>query len=151
MQISAKVDYALRAAAELACLHEGAVKGEQIALAQNIPFSFLENILLELKRANIVVTQRGAGGGYALARPADQITLADIIRAVDGPLAHIRGQRPETVVYSGAAESMQEVWIAVRANLRAILEHVTLADLAHHHLPDDIRALIDDDDAWSAH
>src|SRR5436305_3243214 len=117
MRVSAKVDYALRACAELAAAGDGPVKGERIAQAQQIPFKFLENILLELKHAGLVQSQRGAEGGYWLARGSDEITLADVIRAVEGPIANVRGLRPEQVEYAGAAEPLREVWIAVRANL----------------------------------
>jgi Rrf2 family protein len=147
MRISAKSDYAVRAAVELAA-GDGMVKGDTIAQAQDIPLRFLENILGDLRHAGIVRSQRGADGGYALARPADQVTVADIIRAVDGPLASVRGERPERVSYQGAAEPLAQVWIAVRANLRAVVEHVTLADLAAGALPAPIGALADDPDAW---
>ncbi|MGH3031435.1 MAG: RrF2 family transcriptional regulator [Gaiellaceae bacterium] len=148
MRISAKVDYALRAALELASAGEGPIKGERIAQAQGIPLKFLENILLELRHHGVVSSQRGAEGGYWLARPAEEITLAEIIRAVEGPLANIRGERPESVRYEGAAERLQEVWIAVRANLRAVLESVTLADVATGELPDEIASLSADPEAW---
>lgn len=148
MRVSAKADYALRAVAELACAGPRSVKGEHIADAQGIPLRFLENILLELKHDGIVATQRGSAGGYTLARPPAQITLADVIRAVDGPLANVRGQRPEDVTYIGAAESLQEIWIAVRANLRAVLETVTIDDLIHNRIPPQVHALTRDADAW---
>jgi Rrf2 family protein len=151
MRVSAKVDYALRAAAELAAFADGPVKGEQIASAQGIPLKFLENILLELRRHGLVQSQRGAEGGYWLARPASEITLAEVIRAVEGPLANVRGERPESVSYRGPAKSMQEVWIAVRANLRAVLETVTLADVAAGSLPRDVEAISSDPRAWEPH
>jgi Rrf2 family protein len=141
VRVSAKTDYALRAMAELAAAPPGLVKGERLASSQEIPLKFLENILTELRRAELVATQRGAEGGYRLARPADEITLADVIRAVDGPLANVRGERPDTVAYSGAAEPLRDVWLAVRANLRAVLETVTLADVAAGKLPDGIADL----------
>ena len=122
MRVSAKVDYALRAMAEVASVAPHPIKSERIAQAQAIPLKFLENILVELKHAGIVNAQRGAEGGYWLARPADQIRLADVIRAVEGPLANVRGVRPEAVEYGGAASRLGDVWIAVRANLRAVLE-----------------------------
>src|SRR5919107_573726 len=128
LQVSARADYALRAAAELARAEiegTGALKGERIAQEQGIPKKFMENILLDLKHSGIVRTQRGAAGGYWLARPASEISLAHVIRAVEGPLANIRGEWPEAVEYTGAAERLQEVWIAVRASLRAVLETVT--------------------------
>jgi Rrf2 family protein len=152
MRVSAKADYAVRAAAELAA-HEGAgpVKGEQIAHAQGIPAKFLENILLELRHAGLVQSQRGADGGYWLGRPAAEITLAEVIRAVDGPLANVRGARPETVEYGGAAAGLRDVWVAVRASLRGVLEAVTLADLAAGELPGSVGELVADPDAWRSH
>ena len=152
MRVSAKVDYALRAAVELAAAEgSGPVKGEQIALAQSIPLKFLENILLELRHHGLVRSQRGAEGGYWLARPADEITLAEVIRAVEGPLANVRGERPESTDYAGPAERMRDVWIAVRANLRAVLESATLADVAHGELPDAVSTLTADPEAWQPH
>src|SRR6266545_3577836 len=151
MRVSAKADYALRAVLELAAAGEGPVKGEQIAQAQNIPLKFLENILLELRHDGLVASQRGAEGGYWLARAPEEITLAEVIRAVDGPLANVRGARPETVEYSGPAERLKDVWIAVRANLRAVLESVTLADLAAGNLPEEIGAITSDPEAWQPH
>ena len=148
VRISAKADYALRAAAELASADGGPVKGERIATAQGIPPKFLENILGDLRQAGLVRSQRGAEGGYWLQRPADEIALADIVRAVEGPLATIRGQRPEDVDYVGAAEQLQRVWIAVRHNLRAVLETVTVADLAAGRLPDEVGRLADDPESW---
>ena len=154
MQVSAKTDYALRAAAELARAaadETGPVKGESISKTQGIPKKFMENILHDLKRSGIVRTRRGASGGYWLALPAEEISLADIIRAVEGPLANVRGEWPEAVEYSGAAEHLQEVWIAVRANLRAVLESVTLADLVEGDLPAPITELTRDPEAWVHH
>ena len=154
MQVSAKIDYALRAAAELAraaAEETGPVKGETISESQGIPKKFMENILHDLKRSGIVRTRRGASGGYWLALPAEEIALADIIRAVEGPLANVRGEWPEAVEYSGAAEHLQEVWIAVRANLRAVLESVTLADLVEGELPTPITELTRDPEAWVHH
>ena len=154
MQVSAKTDYALRAAAELAraaAEEIGPVKGETISEIQGIPKKFMENILHDLKRSGIVRTRRGASGGYWLALPAEEISLADIIRAVEGPLANVRGEWPEAVEYSGAAEHLQEVWIAVRANLRAVLESVTLADLVEGELPTPITELTRDPEAWVHH
>jgi Rrf2 family protein len=154
LQVSAKTDYALRAAAELASAaneEAGPIKGEWISEAQGIPKKFMENILHDLKRAGIVRTRRGASGGYWLARPAAEINLAEVIRAVEGPLANVRGEWPEEVEYPGAAEPLQEVWIAVRANLRAVLESVTLADLAEGSLPKAVTALTSDPEAWVHH
>ena len=150
MKVSAKADYAVRAAAELAAAQNtGApVRAESIATAQGIPQRFLENILSDLRHAGLVQSVRGAEGGHKLNRPANEITVADVIRAVDGPLAAVRGERPEAVTYAGPAEQLQRVWIAVRKNLRDVVEHVTLADLANGALPPQVDALADDADAW---
>jgi Rrf2 family protein len=148
MHVSAKADYAVRAAIELAAAPGGPVKGERIAEAQQIPLKFLENILSDLRHAGYVQSQRGADGGYWLAEPAEAITLADIIRAVDGPLANVRGARPESVAYSGSASHLAEVWIAVRVSLRGVLERVTLADLVAGALPASVKELTNEADAW---
>ena len=129
MRVSAKVDYALRAMVELAAADPPLVKGERLASAQSIPPKFLENILLELRHAGLVASQRGAEGGYRLARPAAEITLADVIRAVEGPIASVRGGRPEDASYGGPAVALREVWIELRAAMRAVLEGTTVADL----------------------
>jgi Rrf2 family protein len=150
MRITAKADYAVRAAVELVPAGEDAPrKADTIAASQSIPPSFLENILNQLKSAGIVRSQRGPDGGWWLARPADEVSLADIIRAVEGPLASIRGERPESVSYAGPAAPLQQVWIALRANLRGVLEHVSLANVADGKLPDDIMALAEDREAWT--
>lgn len=148
MRISAKADYALRAASELAAAGGGPVKGEALARAQDIPQKFLENILSDMRQAGLVRSQRGADGGYWLAKDAADITLADVIRAVEGPLASVRGQRPEEVDYPGAAAELQKVWIAVRSSLRSVVEHVSLADLADGRLPADVARRSKDPDAW---
>lgn len=148
MRISAKVDYALRAVVELACAGGHPIKAEQVAAAQEIPLRFLENILQELKHEGIVAAQRGSTGGYTLGRDPKKITLADVIRAVDGPLANIKGKRPEELSYAGTAQPLQMIWVAVRANLRAVLEAVTIDDLAHDRLPEEVRALVQNADAW---
>ena len=148
MRLSARADYALRAAIELADAENGHVTAEQLAKAQRIPGKFLEAILTQLRRAGLVRSQRGPDGGFWLARPAGEISLADIIRAIDGPLVDVRGERPEKVGYSGAAEPLQTVWIALRANERAILEEVTLAHLVSRDLPVRVRELADDPRAW---
>jgi len=129
MRVSAKVDYALRALLELAAAGDGPVKGEKLATAQEIPPKFLENILTELRRAEIVATQRGAEGGYRLARPADEITVADVIRALEGPIASVRGVRPDTLEYRGVAVGLKPLWLELRKQMRGVLEHTTLADL----------------------
>ena len=151
MRVSAKVDYALRAALELAAAGDGPVKGERIAQAQDIPLKFLENILLELRHAGLVQSQRGAEGGYWLARAPEEIKLADVIRVVEGPLANVRGARPESVEYAGPAAKLRDVWIAMRANMRAVLEELTLADVASGELPAEIVAITADPEAWESH
>jgi len=153
MRITAKADYAVRAAAELAVAEDDGVlvKGEQLARSQSIPQNFLENILTELRRAGIVRTRRGADGGYQLARPAAEITVADVLRAVEGPLAAVQGNRPESLHYACAAEHLPEVWIALRASLRSVLEHVTLADLASGKLPAVVKERTRIKDSWRAH
>ncbi len=149
MRITAKADYAVRAAAELAAAEgTGPVKGERIATAQDIPLKFLENILSELRTAGIVASRRGAEGGYWLDRPASEIAVADVLRAVEGPLASIRGTGPERLSYAGAAEVLPQMWVALRASLRIVLEGVTLADLAAGRLPPQVSALADAPDAW---
>jgi Rrf2 family protein len=147
VRTTAKADYAVRAAVELAAIG-GLANAEQIAQAQDIPLNFLENILRDLRRGGIVESRRGQAGGYALARPADEITVADVIRAVEGPLANVRGQAPEALAYPGAAGKLQDVWVALRANIRAVLEGVTLADVARGELPPHVEELTRDADAW---
>jgi Rrf2 family protein len=151
VRLSAKADYALRASLELAAAADAHVKAETIARAQSIPLRFLEQILLDLKHAGLVASQRGAEGGYWLARPPEEVALADVIRAVEGPLANVRGMRPEELEYEGAARVLREVFVALRANIRAVLEEVTLADAAAGELPDRVRELVGDDDAWAPH
>jgi Rrf2 family protein len=149
MRISAKADYAVRAVVELAAApDEKPVKAERIATAQGIPLNFLENILGELRHAGIVRSHRGAEGGFRLAKPANEITIADVIRAVEGPLASVRGGPPEQASYDGAAESLLRVWIAVRANLRSVVEKVTVADVAAGRLPRAVDKLAEDPEAW---
>ncbi len=149
MRISAKADYAVRAAVELAAAtDERPVKAERIASAQEIPLNFLENILGELRHAGVVRSHRGAEGGFRLAKPADEITIADIIRAVEGPLASVRGGPPEDTSYPGSSEALPRVWIAVRANLRKVVENVTVADVASGKLPAAIDKLAEDPEAW---
>jgi Rrf2 family protein len=135
MRVSAKVDYALRALTELAASPPGYVKAERLATAQEIPLKFLENILLELRRAEIVGSQRGAEGGYRLAKPAAAVSLADVIRAVEGPIATVRGARPEDTEYHGAASGLRDVWIELRTSMRGVLETTSLADLVERSLP----------------
>ncbi len=152
VRVSAKADYAIRAVVELASVADDLpAKGEQLAGAQGIPLRFLLNILQDLKRAGIVESHRGAEGGYRLARPPDTVALADIIRAVEGPLAQVGDARPEDLHYTGPAEALSEVWIAVRANLRAVLEVVTVADVTEGSLPKTVRDLVRDPEAWVSH
>ena len=149
MRISAKADYAVRAVVELAAVDdERPIKAERIASAQEIPLNFLENILGELRHAGIVRSHRGADGGFRLAKPADQVTVADVIRAVEGPLASVRGGPPEDAAYGGAAGTLPRVWIAVRASLRSVVEHVTVADVAAGKLPAQVDKLAKDPEAW---
>jgi Rrf2 family protein len=149
LKISAKADYAVRAAAELAAAPEGRlIKGEELARAQEIPLEFLENILRAMRMAGVVVTQRGIDGGYALARPADQITLAEVLDAVEGPLAGVQRTPLEDLAYPGAAARLVDVWIAMRASMRAVLESVTLADLAAGNLPDAVLEIVAGPGAW---
>jgi Rrf2 family protein len=149
MHVTAKADYAVRAVVELArSAQDSPRKVDEIAKAQSIPVSFLENILTQLRSSGIVRSQRGPEGGYWLAHPAEEVTLAQIIRAVEGPLVGVRGQRPEEVEYAGSAESLKQVWVALRANLRKVLEHVTVADVAAGRLPKDVLALTREEEAW---
>jgi Rrf2 family protein len=149
MRISAKADYAVRAVVELAGAPDGRpTKAERVATAQGIPLNFLENILSELRHAGIVRSQRGAEGGFRLAKPADQITIADVIRAVEGPLATVRGGPPEELSYPGHAAELARVWIAVRKSLRAVVERVTVADVANARLPRTVVKLSEDPEAW---
>ena len=152
VRVSAKTDYAVRAAVELAgAPGDGLMKAERIAEAQDIPLNFLENILAQLRQARIVESRRGPDGGYLLARPAKEITLADVIRAIDGPLAGVGGKRPQDLSYTGSAEPLQEIWVAVRASLRSVLERTTLADVAAGKLPANVAKLTSDPDAWTTH
>jgi Rrf2 family protein len=151
MRVTARADYAVRAAIELVGSSAAAPrKADSVAVAQGIPLSFLENILNQLKSAGIVRSQRGPDGGWWLLRAAETLTLADVIRGVEGPLASVRGERPEHLDYAGSAESLQAVWIALRANIRAVLEHVTLADVASGHLPKKVLALTREPTAWTS-
>jgi Rrf2 family protein len=149
VRVTAKADYAVRALLELTVAEKGPLKGERIAQAQDIPLKFLENILIDLRHAGIVRAQRGADGGYWLARPADDITVGEVIRAVEGPLASVRGESPENVDYRGAAEPLRTVWVALRASLRSVVDELTLADVAADRMPARIRRLTEQPDAWS--
>lgn len=150
VRISARADYAVRASIELAVAHPGgqATKGEAIGRAQSIPVHFLENLLADLRHHGIVRSQRGVDGGYWLAKPPADISLADVIRAVEGPLASLRGLAPEDVGYSGHAECLLGVWIAVRAAVRDVVENVTLADLVAGELPPSVQQLAARPGAW---
>jgi Rrf2 family protein len=147
MRTTAKADYAVRAAVELAAAGD-LLTAEQISQGQEIPLNFLENILRDLRRAGIVESRRGQAGGYTLARAAEEISVADVIRAVEGPLANVRGQAPESLDYPGSAETLRDVWVALRANVRAVLEQVSLAAIARGELPPAVEKLIGDPDAW---
>lgn len=147
MRLSARVDYALRAMAELAAA-DAPRTVEELSAAQLIPHKYLESILGELRRSGLLRSQRGPDGGYRLARPPAEISIADVIRALDGELANVRGSRPENLSYTGAAAPLQQVWIALRASERAILEGVTLAHVAAGRLPEPVAALIADPSAW---
>jgi Rrf2 family protein len=150
VRVSAKVDYALRAAVELAA-HEDddkLVTSEEIAERQGIPHAFLTNILQSLRQAGLVTSKRGPVGGHKLSKPSGEIVVADVIRAIDGPLAGVSGQHPEELDFIGSAKPLQDVWIAVRANLREILENVTLADVAANDLPKIVDKRAANEDAW---
>jgi Rrf2 family protein len=151
MRVSAKSDYAIRAMVELAAAGDGPTKAERISQGQEIPITFLENIMSDLRNGGLVRSQRGIDGGYWLARPAAEINLADVIRAVDGPLANVRGHRSEEVSYAGSAEPLREVWVAVRASLRRVLEAVTIADIVRGELPSEVSELTSDAEAWRPH
>jgi Rrf2 family protein len=152
VRLTVKADYAIRALAELAVRSDGAtVKAEELADAQKIPRGFLLGIMAELRNAGLVTSQRGHEGGFAFRRPPKEITLADVIRAVSGPLAMVGDDRPGEVTYSGAAAILSEVWVAVRANLRAVLEHVTVADVAAGRLPKSVQRLTQNPDSWQPH
>ena len=142
VRVSAKSDYAVRAAVELAAAHNsGPVKGEQIAEAQDIPLRFLENILGDLRHHGLVESRRGIDGGYWLSRSPEEITIGEVMRAAEGPLASVRGERPDELSYSGAAEPLKQVWVALRNNVRGILDNVTLADVIADRIPPGVEAL----------
>ena len=149
MRVSARADYAIRAALELAAAGDAPVRAEAIARAQAIPSKFLENLLVDLRRAKLVVSQRGRDGGYRLARPASKVTLADVIRSIDGPLAGVRDAAPEDLSYAGPAASLRDVWVALRASMRGVLETTTLEDVAGGKLPKQVRRLLKEPHAWT--
>lgn len=152
MHVSAKADYGMRALLELAAAYETdpalLVKGEAIATAQGIPMKFLEGILRQLRQAGIVRSQRGAEGGYRLDRDPRDVSIADVVRALDGPLAAVRGQRPEDLAYTGSSEHLREVWVAVRAAMRHVLENISLNDVAAGSLPTEVSDLLTEPGAW---
>lgn len=149
MRISARADYAVRAAVELAAAEPGRhLTSDALATAQGIPHRFLEVILQDLRRDGVVASQRGARGGHRLARPPAEVSVADVVRAVDGPLVFVNSERPQDLVYSGSAEALLPVWVAVRASVRRVLDAVTLADLVSGELPAGVRQLVDEPDAW---
>ncbi len=152
MRVSAKSDYALRALIEIASRTDGVpVSAEELGRLQDIPHGFLQAILADLRRSGIVMSIRGQSGGWRLARGSDEVSIADIVRAVDGPLVSVYGLRPEAVSYNDSARVLQLVWIAARANIREVFEHVTVAMLASGKLPPDIVRLTKDDEAWRPH
>ena len=148
MRLSARVDYALRAMSELAAANAPRTV-EQLSETQHIPNKYLESILGELRRTGLLRSQRGPEGGYRLSRPAEEISIADVIRALDGELANVRGSRPENLAYVGAATALQEVWIALRASERTILEGVSLAHVVSGEMPNAVAALVANPAAWS--
>ena len=150
MRVTARSDYALRAVAELAAAGGTLLKRDEIASRQEIPIEFLESVMLPLRHAGIVQSRRGSSGGYRLARAADTISLADVVRAVDGPMLVVRGDRAEDLVYPGPAKRIQDVWIAIRASLREILEGTTVDDMVHGRMPKAVRRLTEDPAAWTS-
>ena len=148
VKVTAKAEYAVRAMLELTASEDGLVKGERIARSQGIPLKFLENILVDLRHADLVHAQRGAEGGYRLAREPDEITLGEVIRAVEGPLASVRGEPPERMAYEGSSENLRKVWVALRASLRSVLDDLTLADVVSDRMPEHVRRLTEAPDAW---
>jgi Rrf2 family protein len=150
VRISAKADYAMRALLELAAKDEPLVKGDDIAEAQGIPIKFLEKIMSELKTAGIVGSQRGAEGGYSLIRPPAEVKLADVMRAIDGPIAIVRDTRPENLDYAGAAKGLRSAWVALRSSMRVVLESVTLADVLAEEFPPEVAEMLADPEAWES-
>lgn len=152
MRVSAKSDYALRALIEMAGRADGRpVSAEELGRLQDIPHGFLQAILADLRRAGVVISQRGQSGGWRMARAASEVTVADVIRAVDGPLVSVYGLRPEAVSYNESAEVLQHVWIAARHSLRDVFERVSIQHLSDGELPADVAARTADEDAWQPH
>ncbi|MFC6153066.1 RrF2 family transcriptional regulator [Nocardioides yefusunii] len=152
MRVSAKSDYALRALIEMAGGNDGKpVSAEELGRRQEIPHGFLQAILADLRKSGVVVSQRGQSGGWRLARPAEEVSVADVIRAVDGPLVSVYGLRPEAVEYNDSAAVLQHVWIAARSALRDVFETVSIAALATGELPEQVTSRTADEDAWQPH
>jgi Rrf2 family protein len=152
MRVSAKSDYALRALIELASRKDGApVSAEELGRAQEIPHGFLQAILADLRRAGVVMSQRGQSGGWRMAREPETVSVADVIRAVDGPLVSVYGLRPEAVTYNESADVLQHVWIAARSSLRDVFEQVTIRSLADRKLPRAVTSRTQSEDAWQPH
>jgi Rrf2 family protein len=152
MRVSAKSDYAVRALIEIARnAAEQPVRAEEIGRLQDIPKGFLQAILADLRKADILLSQRGQSGGWRFARRPAEVSLADVIRAVDGPLVSVYGVRPESVEYNATARGLQDVWVAARTSLRDVLEHVSIADLVDGSLPTAVTSRTADEDAWQAH
>lgn len=152
MRVSAKSDYALRALIEVARRDDGQpVSAEEIGRLQDIPHGFLQSILADLRRAGVVMSQRGQSGGWRMGRPAESVTVADVIRAVDGPLVSVYGLRPEAVTYHGSAEGLQKVWIAARSSLREVFEAVSISNLVDGALPARVERRTESKDAWEPH
>lgn len=149
MQVTAKVDYAVRALIELAANDPARMTRDDLATAQAIPPRYLEAVMLQLRRAGLVIGQRGSAGGYSLGRPAAAITVAEVSRAVDGPLALVQGQRPENVTYAGSSRHLPDLWIGLRAAVRSVMESVTIDDLLRGELPDEVRSMVADPDSWA--
>ncbi len=148
MRVSARSDYAVRAVIEIAAATPKLVKADQIAAAQNIPIKFLENILSDLRRAGIVRSKRGAAGGYILGFDAADLSVAHVMRAVEGPLAWVRDERPGSVQYQGNSEGLEQVWVAVRASLRSVIDHVSIDQIVAHELPEAVTRYTRDPQAW---
>jgi len=149
MKVSARTDYALRAMIELAAVEGQVLSGPEIAERQQIPRQFLDAILGDLRRSGLIASQRGVNGGFRLARPGTEIMIADVMRVADGPLATVRGERPQHLAYDGAAVPLQQVWITVRAHLREVLDHVSIADVARDDLPTSISTVASDPETWT--
>ena len=148
MHISARSDYAVRAMLTLAAHHPEHVTTQRVAEEQQMPRKYLESILTALGKAGLVQTKRGAEGGHRLAAPPEQITVGQVLRSMDGPLAQVRGLRPDQTEYHGAAVHLPELWVAARAALRSVLDETSIADVAAGRLPPPVRSLCDLPDAW---